>query len=135
MIYGVDHVAIAVSNISTSIKFYREILDIHPVDKRNPATASFFWLKASAGQSINLCLAADQTPRAKGSVLDWDTTPHVAFVCDEGFLDTVQDRLEHKGITYQRKPASLYFTDPDGNFLELTCWRESRLQASGAAHW
>ncbi|MEM6430024.1 MAG: VOC family protein [Deinococcota bacterium] len=135
MIYGFDHVAIAVSDIPMAIKFYEKILDMHPVDQRDPKTASFFWLKAGAGQSLNLCLAADKTPRARGDVLDWDTTPHIAFVCDQSFLDTVQKRLSNSGIVHQGNASSLYFTDPDGNFIELTCWREQRLKTSGAAHW
>jgi catechol-2,3-dioxygenase len=121
--------------VPLAIKFYEEILDMRSVDKRNPETGSFFWLKAGTGQSLNLCLAADKTPRAKGDTLDWDMTPHIAFVCDESFLDTVQKRLEHNKVVHKRHSSSLYFTDPDGNFLELTCWREQRLKTSGAMHW
>jgi catechol-2,3-dioxygenase len=31
--------------------------------------------------------------------------------------------------------TSVYFSDPDGNALEVTCWREKRLRETGRDHW
>ena len=108
---------------------------MRPVDRRKLETSSFYWLNFGAGQTLNLCLNPGDTPNAKSEYLDWDRTPHIAFVTSESFIKAVETKLDANGTVYKRSGSSLYFTDPDGNFLELTFWREERIKAAGARHW
>jgi catechol-2,3-dioxygenase len=100
-----------------------------------PGEAAFYWLNFGPAQTLNLSLNPEQTPRAMHQELDWTRTPHLAFSAPEAFLDEVAARLEARGMTSRRSKTGLYFTDPDGNFLEVTCWREQALQAVGLTHW
>lgn len=135
MIQGVDHIAVAVSNIAQSADFYIAMLNMRPADSRSPYETEFYWLSFGMYQSLNLCLNPEQTPNALGVELDWDRTPHMALTTSEKTISTVEKQLTSLEMPCKREPTSLYFCDPDGNFLELTCWREARLQASGGNHW
>ena len=135
MIQGIDHIAISVSDIPNSVEFYTQILDMRVVDSRAAETASFYWLKYGVGQSLNLCLNPEETPKATGRELAWGRTPHIAFVTTEDFLLLVESRLKELSVPFKKSKTSLYFTDPDGNFLELTFWREASIRSSGAEHW
>ena len=135
MLQGLDHAAIAVSNIPAAIKFYVQVLGMRVVDSANPDTADFFWLNFGHGQTLNLALNPSQTPEALGHQLDWTRTPHLAFSAPEAFLGEVALRLERRNLGSKRSKTGLYFTDPDGNFLEVTCWREFDLREAGLPHW
>ena len=135
MIQGIDHIAVAVSDIPKSVVFYAQVLDMRVVDSSEPETASFYWLNFGAGQTLNLCLNPDETPKAIVRQLDWHATPHMAFVTTEDFLLLVESRLKERDVPFKKSKTGLYFTDPDGNFLELTFWREASIRSSGAEHW
>ena len=60
---------------------------------------------------------------------------HLAFRAPRGFLTQLKPKLEHLGVLKHESATGLYFTDSDGNSLEVTCWREHALQAAGQAHW
>ena len=135
MIQGLDHVAIAVSDIPASIEFYVQVLRMRPVDSSIPTESDFYWLNFGPAQTLNLSLNPAQTPKALGQNLDWTRTPHLAFSAPESFLAEVEMRLTERHVTSKRSKTGLYFTDSDGNFLELTCWREFDLRAAGLPHW
>jgi hypothetical protein len=78
------------------------------------------------GQSLNLSETGDGETVRPG---------HVAFAAPESFLDTLRARLGSEDIEVRDAETSFYFTDPDGNELEVTCWRESRVREGGASHW
>ena len=64
MIQGLDHAAICVSDIEKSVAFYRDVLGMRMVDSR-PFTSSYLWLNFDPGQTLNLTLAPEQTPKVK----------------------------------------------------------------------
>lgn len=134
MIQGLDHAILNVSNLPLAVAFYRSVLGLRPVDVRDPATSSYFWLNFGPGQTLNLTLAPERTPKALGLETDLYTTAHLAFAAPEAFLDILQERLETRGVPFHRASSGLYFSDPDGN-LEVTCWREKGLEDAGAEHW
>lgn len=133
MIQGLDHAALNISDLPEAVAFYRE-LGMRPVDARDPATSSYFWLNFGPGQTLNLTLAPERTPSALGSETDLDTSAHLAFVAPETFVEELQKRLIERNIGVHRSRTGVYFCDPSGNFLEVTCWREKSLEDSGAEH-
>lgn len=135
MIGGFDHAALNVSDLPRAVAFYREVLGFRPVDRRDPASASLFWLNFGAGQTFNLTLAPERTPKALGLETDLYTSAHLAFTTPEEFLETVEKRLAERGVSVHRSQTGMYFCDPDGNFLEVTCWRAEGLKDAGAEHW
>ena len=79
--------------------------------------------------------APERTPNALGLDADLYTTAHLAFSAPEPFLEVLEGRLTACGVAFHRSSTGVYFSDPDGNFLEVTCWREKGLKDAGAEHW
>lgn len=109
MITGLNHLTIAVSDLSRSVDFYVGVLGLQPQgrwDKGAYLTAPNLWL----------CLALESASPAK------DYT-HYAFSIDaEDFNDGVS-RLVNAGVRCWKnntsEGSSYYFLDPDGHQLEL----------------
>jgi catechol-2,3-dioxygenase len=135
MIQGLDHAALNVSDLPRAVVFYRDVLGMWSVDACDPATASYCWLNFGAGQTLNLALAPERTPKALGLETDLYTSAHLAFTAPEAFSKTLQEHLGANGVSFHRSSTGLYFSDPDGNFLEVTWWREKGLRDAGAEHW
>ncbi len=135
MIQGLDHAALNVSDLPRAVSFYRDVLGMRPVDACDPATSSYFWLNFGSGQTLNLTLAPQRTPKALGLETDLYTSAHLAFAAPEAFLGELERRLVERSIKLYRSQTGVYFCDPDGNFLEVTCWREKSLRDAGAEHW
>ncbi len=135
MIQGLDHAALNVSDLPRAVSFYRDVLGMRPVDARDPATSSFFWLNFGPGQTLNLTLAPEHPPKALGLTADLYTSAHLAFAAPEAFLVELERRLVEHGVKPHRSRTGVYFCDPDGNLLEVTCWREKGLREAGAEHW
>ena len=135
MIQGLDHIALAVSDLQRSVDFYCDVLGMRIVDSGSTENAEFYWLNFGVAQTLNLALNPGQTPKALGVELDWSRTPHIAFSAPDATLEVFEKRLDGRGILYKRSATSLYFTDPDGNYLEVTFWREKGLRDAGIPHW
>ncbi|SIQ68622.1 hypothetical protein SAMN05421858_0080 [Haladaptatus litoreus] len=126
-IQGFDHVVLPVSDLVRAVSFYQDVLGLRSVDRRDPGTDDYHWLNLGQGQGLNL---------AQVDEVSNDTSPrHIAFNASEEFCEEVAERLEEREIAVRKTETSVYFSDPDGNELEVTCWREKRLRESGANHW
>lgn len=135
MIQGLDHAALNVADLPLAVAFYREVLGFRSVAARDPTTSSHLWLNFGAGQTLNLTLAPERTPKSLGLKTNLYTSAHLAFTALEAFLETLKGRLEVHGAPCHRSSTRLYFSHKDGNFLEVTCWREKGLKDAGAEHW
>lgn len=121
MITGLNHLTIAVSDLSRSFDFYVEILGFIPQGRWNNGAY------LSAGD-LWLCLTLETALPAK------DYTHYAFSVNDDHFAECVM-KLESYGSTCWKKNisegASYYFLDPDGHKLEIHCGDlESRLAAN-----
>ncbi|WP_276259462.1 VOC family protein [Haloglomus litoreum] len=127
---GVDHVELFVSDAEAAADWYERVLGV------TRASAFAEWWETGQGP---LMLSVDDTTKLalferKTASRGGDVSPHrVAFGIDgDGFLSFLDD-LDGLGLTDRHGDAvtradavdhglsySLYFTDPDGNWLELT---------------
>ena len=113
-IRGVYEVAIRVKDMATSEPFYRNILGLEVGigdESRN-------WLFLRAGGEAGMIVLQQESG-------EWPTQ-HFAFTLDEGDIDRAAEMLRERGVEVRgpivhewMASKSLYFSDPDGNDLEL----------------
>lgn len=122
MVEGLHHAAIAVSDIPRAATFYEEVLGfclIGPDDpEKTPETADYFWIDIGDGEWMNLADRPDMTP----SYPEENDDPHLAFRATEDEISTIKQRLIDRNVEVRESGPSIYFRDPDSNFLELTHW-------------
>jgi catechol-2,3-dioxygenase len=113
-IQGIYEVAVRVRDLSKSEAFYCDVLGL-TVGLRD---GSRRWLFLRAGQTSGMLVLQED----KSS---WPVQ-HFAFTIKERDLDAACERLAEEGIEFEGPvlhewmPAkSVYFSDPDGNDLEL----------------
>lgn len=109
MITGLNHLTIAVSNLSRSFDFYTDVLGFDPQgcwDKGAYLSAGDLWI----------CLALETAMPAR------DYTHYAFSVNDADFTESVK-KLESYGSTCWKnntsEGSSYYFLDPDGHKLEI----------------
>jgi catechol-2,3-dioxygenase len=113
-IRGVYEVAIRVKDLARAEAFYREVLDLQiglRDERRN-------WLFLRAGGDAGMIVLQED----KG---EWPLQ-HFAFTVEEDDVERAAEQLRSRGVAvegpyfHEWMPAkSIYFTDPDGNDLEL----------------
>ncbi len=116
----IDHVEVFVRDIEQAAKWYADVLGLHEVMRWDPEPVMI----AAGGTKLALFRAAhERQPTDEGS-------PHwhrVAWHTDRAGFATAQQHLKSKGIAFRGpvdhgKAKSIYFQDPDGNPLEITCY-------------
>jgi hypothetical protein len=70
------------------------------------------------GERINFANLQDETLDHPGENND----SHLAFRTTEEEISTVKQRLASRSVKVRETRTSIYFRDPDDNFLELTHW-------------
>jgi catechol 2,3-dioxygenase-like lactoylglutathione lyase family enzyme len=114
---GIDHVALAVADLSRSEAFYREVLGLERVyEQWDPPR-----VLASDGSGVALFPAdGEQGEASPGHIL------HIALRVDRRNFEAAQAALSTQGIEYRFSDHalahSIYFEDPDGYRLELTTY-------------
>jgi catechol-2,3-dioxygenase len=113
-IRGIYEVAIKVKELARAEPFYMEVLDLEigiRDTKRN-------WLFLRAGGEAGMIVLQEDKS-------DWPLQ-HFAFTVDEADIERAAEMLRARGVEvngpvfHQWMPArSIYFSDPDGNDLEL----------------
>jgi catechol 2,3-dioxygenase-like lactoylglutathione lyase family enzyme len=114
---GLDHVAIAVSDLDRAEEFYREVLGLERVQPQwDPPR-----IMAAQGSGMALFPEGEDFPG--------ETAPHilhVAFRVDREAFDVARAELDERGtevsFSDHGTAHSIYFTDPDGHRLELTTY-------------
>jgi len=113
-IRGVYEVAVRVKDLAKAEPFYREVLDLEVGirdEKRN-------WLFLRAGGDAGMVVLQEDKS-------EWPSQ-HFAFTIDEADLERAATMLRERGVEVEGPvfhqwmgSTSLYFSDPDGNPLEL----------------
>ena len=127
MITGINHVTLAVSDLSRSVDFYADLLGCRLI-RRRPGSA---YLKAG---ELWLCLSVD--PEAESA--ERPDYTHLAFSVPASGFAAAENRLKEAGVTTWKQNRSegdsVYFLDPDRHKLEIHVGTlESRLASLAAA--
>ena len=132
---GLGEVSIRVKDLDTMHRFYEEVVGLE-VLRRDESFVFFKIADGYAGHSQNLALfevANRSFLENKSPELNPEGTTlhHIALnIALEDYESEVQ-RLEGLGLKVQATEhawlhvRSLYFSDPEGNSLELVCYDES----------
>ncbi len=117
----IDHLVLTVSKISTTVKFYENILGMKAETFANNRIALKF-----GEQKINLHEKGKEfEPKAL------EANPGTADICfiTEGLLEDAMTHVKHKGVAIIEGPVSrtgakgvitsFYFRDPDMNLIEV----------------
>ena len=117
-----DHVSLNVRDREGSIAWYAETLGLdrknEPADDDEPVFLGAF------GACIALFQAAsDPGQRDRESA----GLRHVAFALEDADFAAARAHLEERGVDFRPEEhgfaSSIYVPDPDGNVIELTCYR------------
>jgi catechol 2,3-dioxygenase-like lactoylglutathione lyase family enzyme len=145
-----DHVGMMVRNVDVSEEWYCRVLGAVPFQRvgydaatntkmRSPYRHLFMML---GDQRLELVEGPDW--RGFNDPDDFSMSPHYAFMVAADALDWYMARFDEIGVRYQgpivhppMPVASIYFTDPDSNHLELTVWEGYDLSKGHTdyVHW
>jgi catechol-2,3-dioxygenase len=117
-----DHVSLNAVDRQRSIAWYRETLGLEqqnqPTADDDPVFLGAFGACIALFQS-----ASDPGPRAREAA----GLRHVAFALETDAFAAARDHLVRSGVGFRPEEhgfaSSLYLPDPDGNVIELTCYR------------
>jgi catechol 2,3-dioxygenase-like lactoylglutathione lyase family enzyme len=124
-VLGIDHVALSVSDLERSLKFYTEVLGLKITDREHQKPGVEYFL--DCGPSLVGLMQGDK---------DGDKHPlqdgglggnHFSFRVHTKDFDRIVEEVRARGVTVtffkkRERSWSLYFLDPDGNKLEMTAW-------------
>jgi catechol 2,3-dioxygenase-like lactoylglutathione lyase family enzyme len=114
---GIDHIALAVSDLDRSEAFYRGVLGLERVHEQwDPPR-----VLASGGSGVALFPTEGEYGEASPAHF-----LHIALRVDRDNFEAAQSALSARGIQYRFSDHdlahSIYFEDPDGYRLELTTY-------------
>jgi catechol-2,3-dioxygenase len=118
-IESIDHVALIVQNVERAMKWYQDVLGMERryqdvwTGKRDPV------VMASGNVQVALFL-----PDGEGNIRAKDPYEHFAVRVDHANFEQARQELTERGITFRLRDhkicLSLYFSDIDGNEIEVT---------------
>jgi lactoylglutathione lyase len=116
-----DHVSLNVSDRPRSIAWYRDVLGLE--QSGSPRRDDWPVFMGDFGACVALFQAQvespDRAPESSG-------LRHVAFMVGRDDLAEAQERLRERGVDFRFEDHgnahSVYFSDPDGNVIELTSY-------------
>ena len=118
-----DHVALPVANMERSLAWYQRIFGLAHTFKKEWGTDPAFLCVGGT------CLALLDTKGVAPPVVAVKQR-HVCFRVDrEDFLQSTET-LKKEGIPFtiddHQVSRSIYFQDPDGHWIEITCYQPGR---------
>lgn len=116
MITGLNHITLAVKDIETSFKFYRDILGFTPLCKWE---GSAYFLVGAMDDPHALWFCLDRDTRRQETAC----STHYAFSVSPEDFEAMSECIINSGaILFKENTSpgeSLYFLDPDGHKLEI----------------
>jgi catechol 2,3-dioxygenase-like lactoylglutathione lyase family enzyme len=120
---GLSHVGLKSANLDVTERFYTQVLD-GEVFRRREEPDRRIWMTVG-GARLEIAEMAPWTPFDDRQRL---ATPAVSFLASPAEVDEIAQRLRdlavpHRGPVLKAtgQAVGLYFGDPDGNSLSLSC--------------
>src|SRR3972149_4823835 len=114
MIYGLNHITLAVRNIEKSFAFYRDVLGLKPLVKWDKGA---YFLIGESDSIFWFCLNVDEKREANPCYT------HYAFSVAADDFTNMAAKIINSGAKIFKDNVSpgesLYFLDPDGHKLEI----------------
>lgn len=124
-IFGIDHVALNVSDLERSRRFYTEVLGFKVSEREYQKPDIEYFL--DCGPSLIGLIQGD--PQGDRHELQDGGLGgnHFSFRVRTADFDATVEELKTRGVTVtffkkRERSWSVYFLDPDGNKLEMTAW-------------
>ncbi len=114
-----SHIALLVSDLARSERFYGQVLGLANVE-RAPLNFPGSWYQLGADLQLHLIVRPDWQA-AVPNTEKWGRNPHLALTVAD--LETAKAQLQAAGVSFQMSAsgrAALFARDPDGNILELS---------------
>lgn len=119
-----DHVSLNVSDRPRSIAWYRDVLGLE--QRGNETRNDWPVFMGPFGACIALFQAEIQSPERQAASTG---LLHIAFMVGREGFDRAQLRLAERDIEFEFEDHgtahAIYFSDPDGNVIELTTYETS----------
>jgi catechol 2,3-dioxygenase-like lactoylglutathione lyase family enzyme len=118
-VQSIDHVEVFVRSIPDAIRWYGDVLGLREMARWDPEPVMI----GAGGTQLALFQAGPSTEVVEPPALRWH---RVAWKTDRAGFEAAQAHLASMGISF-RGPVdhgtawSIYFQDPDGHPLEITC--------------
>jgi catechol 2,3-dioxygenase-like lactoylglutathione lyase family enzyme len=129
---ALGEIAIRTRNIDAMIAFYRDVLGLQILSRRDDRGIVFFRL-ADGFAGHTAVLALFDEPEGEVTAGQGSSLHHLALTLPRAEQDAAQAWLDRQGIPYQVEAFSwigwrgVFLTDPDGNTVELVAYDASLL--------
>jgi len=116
----VDHVEVFVGDIAVATRWYEDVLGLKEITRWEPEPVMI------GGGATKLALFRRNSARASntGPLRICEGWRRVAWLTDKAGFEEAKKHLEWRGIHFGEQDhgmsRSMYFSDPDGNPLEIT---------------
>ncbi len=119
-----DHVAITVKNVETSVEWYEKVLNLKRFEVSQWGGIPVFMVaENNTGLAIFPSERGNLNPMPAGKL---SYTPHIAFAVSLSSFNDVKMELKGKEIEYVFQDHaishSIYFRDPDDYCIEITTY-------------
>lgn len=121
MIKGIDHFGVVTTDVERAAKFYTEVLGFRETMRLETEHSGTIVFVGADGVQVELFGGGDPRKMQEGKPVGY---VHLALVVDD--VDAEHERMSKLGVEFGMKPTSVeaglriaFFTDPDGNPIEL----------------
>ena len=119
---GLDHIALAASDVEKSVKWYLEVLGLERQHEGRWDGVPIFVGKGATGIAF-FPATGPKEPSGKSNPV---RVLHFALRADRKNFERAQQELKQRGIAFHFEDHaiahSIYFRDPDGHQLEITTY-------------